>query len=514
MTRTQRLNIPLNRVEGDLEIQVEVRDGIVVDAWSAGTMYRGFENILVGRAALDGLVITPRICGICTTAHLSAAAYALDQIAGVGVPDHGRRIRNITQMVEQIQSDARHSFLLFAPDFVNPAYSSQPLFNEAVARYTPFQGSVAKQTIYETKRILEVVAILGGQWPHSSFMAPGGIISRPGADDLMQCLTLLSGYQRWYEESVLGCTLERWNAVRSLADLEIWLDENDSQRNSQVGFFLRFGRAIGLDWVGKGCGRFLSFGSLDLPEDTAIQPLSGQGSQLAPAGFANGVQVQPFDQQHISEHTAYSWFEGEPGGLHPFEGRTRPYASGREGSRYTWAKAPRYRGQPAEVGPLAEMIVSKHPLFVDILRRQGPNVLNRQLARLVRPTTLLPAMKTWMREALTQTGIYYNDPGPIEQGEGFGLVGASRGALGHWVKIDEGLITHYQIITPTAWNGSPRDTDGVRGPWEEALVGVRVRDPENPVEIGHIIRSFDACLVCTVHHVETGVSRKPFILTV
>ena len=514
MTRTQILNIPLNRVEGDLEIRVEVRGGVVTDAWSTGTMYRGFENILVGRAALDGLVITPRICGICTTAHLSAAARALDQISGANVPDNGHRMRNIAQMVEQIQSDVRHAFLLFAPDFANPAYASHPLFSEAVARYTPFQGSLARQTIQETKRVLEIVAILGGQWPHSSFMAPGGVISRPGIDGLLQCLTLLSSYRRWYEESVLGCSLEKWNAVRSLADLEIWLEENQSQRNSQVGFLLRFGRVIGLDRVGIGSKNFLSFGALDMPANTAVQPLSGQGNLFVPAGFARGVQVEPFDQQLITEHTAYSWFEGQEGGLHPFEGATRPYASGREGKRYTWAKAPRYHEQPAEVGPLAEMVMSRNPLFVDLLRRQGPSVLTRQLARLVRPTTLLPAMHTWLREILAEPGMYYNDPGPIEQGEGFGLVGASRGALGHWVKISDGQITHYQIITPTAWNGSPRDSDGVRGPWEEALLGLPIRDLDNPVEIGHIIRSFDACLVCTVHQVEPGRRNNSFILSI
>ena len=92
----------------------------------------------------------------------------------------------------------------------------------------------------------------------------------------------------------------------------------------------------------------------------------------------------------------------------------------------------------------------------------------------------------------------------IVDGEGCGLLQAARGALGHWVKIAGGVIEHYQIITPTAWNGSPRDSNDRRGPWEEALIGTRVRDVENPVELGHVVRSFDPCLVCTVHQVRRG----------
>ncbi len=511
MAQNKVIKVPLNRVEGDLEVRVEVKDGIVVDAWSAGMMYRGFENILVGRAPLDSLVITPRICGICTTAHLSAAAVALDRLAAAEVPDDARRLRNIAQMVEYIQSDVRHAFLLFAPDFANPAYQKQPLFEEAVARYTPFQGRLSREAIQVSKKALEIIAILGGQWPHSSFMMPGGVVSRPGPSELLQCAAQLAAYRRWYEEQVLGCSLERWAEVQSAADLEAWLEQDAAHFNSEMGFFLRFGRAIGLDQPVSGTNHFISYGNLEMPAQTAVRPLGADAAQFLPAGFASGPQVEAFDQQHVVEHSAYSWFEGEEGGLHPFNGSTRPYASGQEGKRYSWSKAPRYRGQPAETGPLAEMIVSGQPLFVDLLRQRGATILLRQLARLARPARMLPAMETWLNEmaaSASKPGAYYIKPRPIESGEAFGLVEASRGALGHWVKVKEGEITHYQIITPTAWNGSPRDVDGRRGPWEEALIGTPVRDPENPVEIGHVIRSFDACLVCTVHTLDARQGRR------
>jgi hydrogenase large subunit len=164
-----------------LELRVELEDGLVSEAWSSGTMYRGFERILVGRGALDGLVISPRVCDLCTTSHLTAASRALDMIAGVTPPPDAVRIRNVALLAEHIQSDVRHAFLMYTVDFVNPAHREQPLFAEAVRRYTPFAGETVVETIRETKHVLELISLRGGQWPHSSFMVPGGIVSKPTA---------------------------------------------------------------------------------------------------------------------------------------------------------------------------------------------------------------------------------------------------------------------------------------------------------------------------------------------
>lgn len=502
MSRRETINVPLNRVEGDLEVRVEFDDGVVADAWSSGIMYRGFENILVGRGALDGLVITPRICGICSTAHLTAASRALDMISGAEPPPDAVRVRNVALMAEHVQSDVRHGFLMFSVDFANPAYQGRPLYEEAVRRYEPFKGETVIEVIRETKSVIEIIAILGGQWPHSSYMVPGGITSIPSASDLLQCRHLLTRYRRWYEQRILGCTIERWSAVRSAADLDKWLEEDDSHHGGDLGFYVRFAREAGLDRMGGGHGNFISYGSLDLPDGTAVRA-PRHGSRLVPAGFAQNGGVREFDPANVAEHVAHSWFEDYDGGKHPADGETKPYASGREGRKYSWAKAPRYEGLPAETGPLAEMVVAGHPLVVDLVGRDGPSVFVRELARLVRPAELIPAMDVWLSET-TGGGTFYASPGEVVAGQGFGLAHASRGALGHWVKIEDGKIAHYQVITPTAWNASPRDSVAVRGPWEEALVGVNVADPSNPIEVGHVVRSFDACLVCTVHTVRRG----------
>lgn len=490
---------PLNRVEGDLKLGIEIKDNTVIDARSSGTMYRGFENILAGRGLLDGLVITPRICGICSTSHLKAAARALDMVCGVRVPDNGKRIRNITAMIEHIQNDVRQPPLLFMCDFVNPAYKNSPLYAEAVRRYLPLKGASALESIRESKKILEIIAILGGQWPHSSFMIPGGVVSVPVGHDIIQCRHLIEGFRKWYEKRFLGCGLERFLEIGSESDLEAWLDESDAHRNGEVGFFIRFSKLSGLDKIGKGHGNFLSYGGFDLPETTEAKGIAGD-TRFVPSGFAENIGISPFDQEKISESVSCSWYrDNEGGGRHPFQGATEPYATGSEGQKYSWAKAPRYDGKPAETGPLAEAVIAKNPLFTDLVKRNGPSAFVRELARMARPAAMIPAVDTWLAEVSRDKRHFFNQYNQVDEGSGFGLIEAPRGALGHWITVRESAIRSYQIIPPSTWNASPKDGNGVRGPWEEAVVGTEIADPDNPVEIHHIIRSFDPCLVCTVH---------------
>lgn len=506
MAQKVTLEMPLNRVEGDLEIKVELTDGVVTDAWSIGTLFRGFERILVGRGAMDSLVIAPRICGLCSTAHLKAAVKALDMICGAKVSDNAKRVRNLALMTENVQSDLRQSVLMYMVDFCNEQYSRHTLYEEAVQRYAPLKGVSAAHVIRETKKLVEIIAILGGQWPHSSFMIPGGVASPPGVQDLSQCRYLLTSFRQWYERQVLGCSIDRWLEVKSIADLDAWLYECETHRGSDLGFFVRFAREAGLHKIGKGTEKFLSYGGMDMPRETSVKAI---GSNYVPAGFATGSgPVKSFHHEEIAEHVAHSWFVDYEGGKHPFVGETRPYATGYEGEKYSWAKAPRYAGHQVETGPLAEWMILGDPLIREIVKVEGASAYVRELSRLLRPVLLLPAMETWINEAIHTKEPFYAPPPPLNNGSGHGLLEATRGALGHWVKVENGKITNYQVITPTAWNGSPRDSEGYRGPWEEALIGTRVQDADNPVEIGHVVRSFDPCLVCTVHMIRKGKPDK------
>jgi Ni,Fe-hydrogenase I large subunit len=496
--------IPLNRVEGDLEIHLQIDDGRVTEAHSVGTMYRGFENLLIGRAPLDSLVVTPRICGICSTAHLLAAASALDMAYHAVVPGNAWRIRNATLMVEQLQNDIRQSYLLFMPDLAHPAYAQNPLFDEAVQRYEPLKGQTALQAISETKKILEIIAILGGQWPHSSFMVPGGVVCVTSGNDINQCRSLLAKFRRWYEKRILGCSIERWQTVRAKKDLDVWLEERDDHWESDLGFFIRFARSAGLDKIGKGCGNFISFGSLKIPEGSKVASLV-PGDTFFPAGFFRGRTADPFDQEKITEDITASFLTGlsdYKAPRHPFDGFTVAVGPEHASGKYSWAKAPRYDGFPAETGPLAELLVASQPLVSDLYTREGPNVFLRQLARIIRPALIIPALDSWLSEIAVSGENFFQNFRPVETGMGYGLTEAHRGALGHWMKIEDDKIAHYQIISPTTWNASPRDAAGRRGPWEEALVGTPIQENDDMVAVGHVVRSFDPCLVCTVHAID------------
>lgn len=509
MSETFRV-FPLNRVEGDLEIKIAIKDGHITDSWSSGVMFRGFERMLLGRSPLDSLVITPRICGICSMTHLTAAVKALDAMCGVSLPDNAVRARNIALLAEHIQSDVRQSTLMYMVDFTNPAYVSSPLYEEAVRRYAPLAGESCAETIRQTKKLIEIIAILGGQWPHTSFMVPGGVVSTPSLHDILECEHIAKTFREWYERRIIGCSIERWKNIENPAQLEQWLDESDSTRNSEVGFLIRFGREIGLDKIGKGTGAFISYGAFDLPSDTAVKS-TGDQRRLIPSGVFGNDGASPLDTSRIAESVEYSWYEDSNSNVapHPFAGVTEPHASGNEGKKYSWAKAPRYNGIAAETGPLAERVIAGDPLFRAMIADSGANALTRQLARLTRPVLLLDALQTWIGELMANSGApFYRKVAEIHEGQGEGLIEAARGALGHWVKINNGVISSYQIITPTGWNGSPRAGNGARGPWEEALVGTPLKDENNPVEAGHVVRSFDPCLVCAVHTV--GKNRRTF----
>jgi hydrogenase large subunit len=504
MSRKIRLN--LNRVEGDLEIEVAVENGRIVDAWSIGTLYRGFEQIMVGRAPMDALAITPRICGICGTAHLMAAAQALEQAFAIPVPANATRVRNLCLMAEEVQSDSRQTFLMFCIDLCNPAYAALPGYAEVLAAFEEMKGSIYRQTIQHSKRLLEIVALFGGQWPHSSYMVPGGVTSLHSARHIADAESIIESYIDWYQQAILGGKLEDWLMLQSAEDFEAWID-HPSRQGAAITLFTRFCRSAGIGGVGKGIDLFLSQGAHVDP--AAWAPPFVQRNCLRAAGLYDGSsgQTSPYDQALVSEDVSHSWFhDRQETPRHPFDGETIPkYQPG--GSRYSWAKAPRYDGKAVQTGALAQLLVAGDPLTRTMHRQHGGGAWLRQFVRFHRPaSTLMMLRKTLADLADPATaGAPYCIPTKLgSDGQGFGLVEAARGSLGHWVKIKDGRIAKYQIITPTAWSASPRDRSGQRGHYEESLIGLPIEDEEDPQAVGHVIRSNDPCLVCTVHFVHSG----------
>lgn len=489
------LELDLNRVEGDLSFQVEVEEQRVVAARCIGTMYRGFEQLMIGRAPRDALVITPRICGICSTAHLYAAALALEDAWNITPPPHAIHVRNASLMAETIQSDLRQTFLFFAPDFCHARYAASPVRTAVVEAFAPFQGWAYRETLRYSRRIIEIVALLAGQWPHSSHIAPGGVTAGANIRRIIDCQSLVAEMTRWVEQRLLGGNLDDWLALADGEALEEWLAARPA---TALALLAQAAHEADLHRMGCGSSTMLAFGAFPLAE-----PAAGRSHLLVPGVWRDGAAV-PLEPEQIHEHVRHSWFRPYPGGKHPFEGETIPdYQPASD--RYSWAKAPRYAGDVVQTGPLADLLMDGDPLIVDPYRRERDSAWLRQLARVRRMTRLLDLL----RQTLDQLAGRLNEPHqvPVRQepdGRGAGLLTATRGALGHWISLRDGVFDRYQVITPTSWNASPRDSEGVPGHWEQSLIGVPLIDPDDPLEIGHVIRSHDPCLVCTVHFLDAG----------
>jgi Ni,Fe-hydrogenase I large subunit len=238
--------------------------------------------------------------------------------------------------------------------------------------------------------------------------------------------------------------------------------------------------------------------------------------------YANG-QFSEFDQALVSEDVTHSFYQGSRP-LHPWEGETLPIdpEAGRKQGKYSWAKSPRYDvpgvGRvPLEAGPLARRVAAAapgagahqddDPLFLDMLNKLGPSVFVRQMARMHEA----PKYFTWVMDWLSKLELresFYCKPVEPMSGKGFGSTEAARGSLSDWIVLEDGKIENYQVVTPTAWNIGPRDSLEVLGPIEQALVGSPIVDQEDPVELGHVARSFDSCLVCTVHAYDGKTGRE------
>ena len=265
-----------------------------------------------------------------------------------------------------------------------------------------------------------------------------------------------------------------------------WRAGTPPTRRGDLRFFLTLADDLQLATLGRGPGLALSYGAYRQP--TARCPGRRRGNE---ATHACGV-----DLDAIREDATHAWLAGDTP-LHPREGHTEPRIDKPGG--YTWNKAPRLAGRVVETGAIARQLASGHPLIRDAVVSQGTNVRNRVLARLLEVARVLPMMEAWLAALAPREAFFQPDHLPAD-GEGVGLTEAARGALGHWLRVQRGRIANYQIVAPTSWNFSPRDAAGTPGALEAALVGAPVLQGEDtPVAVQHVVRSFDPCMVCTVH---------------
>ena len=510
----QRIVIdPITRIEGHLKIEVEPKDGKVKDAWVIGEMFRGWENILVGRNPVDAQHLTQRICGVCPAGHAQASTVCLDNAFGILPPKNGRLIRNMILGANYLQSNILHFYHLTALDYVDITAIAQykggdkdlqklrdwvlagldqakagepvalgPFLPRWVGDYYVKDTEINialiahyLQGLAARRKAHEMLTIFGGRMPHEIAIAPGGIAQGPTVDKII-------------------------NYKMRLAELIDFIDNVYAPDIMAVAKLFPAETKLGASY-----GNYMSYGVFEETEDGK--------KRYFPAGLVKDWKLMEFDPAKITEQVRYGRYSSKTN-LPPFEGETVPDPEKKDA--YTWLKAPRYDGQPMEVGPVARMIVAylnNHPQVKPEMDKAfaalgvGLPVMNsavgRHLARAVESKVLAHRLMEYA--SALEPGKPFHTPFQIpKEGKGMGLTEATRGALGHWIAIKDGKIARYHAVVPTTWNASPRDDKGKLGPIEQALIGTPISNPKTPMEAARVVRSFDPCLACAVHVIEAG----------
>lgn len=476
---------PFNRVEGDLEVTLDLADDHVKAARVNSTLYRGFERILRGKSPADALIYTPRICGICSVSQSMAAAFALAQLQGLTPPENGRLANNIIHAIENIADHLSHFYLFFMPDFAREIYSDAPWYEEAARRFKAMKGTAAADMLPARAELMHMMGILAGKWPHTLSIRPGGSTRAVVTHEIARMQGIMRAFRVFLERFLFGDPLERIVALQSDDALRAWAEERPAI-TSDFRHFLMIADHLALQQLGRATDRFMSYGAYE----TTDGYLFGRGL------YEDGIH-KPLITMQITEDVSHSRYHDTGVPRNPLSGATEPDADAQNG--YSWCKAPRLDGRVLEVGALARQVINRNPLFEDLVGQTGGNVRTRVIARVIEIAHVVMAVEGWLK-ALRPDEVFCAHAPIVTDGVGVGLTEAARGSLGHWVAVERGEIVNYQIIAPTTWNFSPRDSSGTPGALEQALEQAPVLKGEtDPVSVQHIVRSFDPCLVCTVH---------------
>ena len=514
----QRIVIdPITRIEGHLKIEVEVENGIVKDAWSAGTMARGWEILLHDRDPRDAPYVTSRVCGVCEGVHAIASSQALDHAFNIDIPEAGRIMRNLFCGGLYMHDHFIHFYVLSALDYLDimavAGYNGSDagllaIKDKIVAlvqkgdtspftpRYEPDEYSVNDPEIVTTLvshyiKAIEMKAksqkmlnFICGVQPHPNAITYGGCTATPTAEEL-------------YEFR------------------QLWQEQVDFVNDVYLPDVIAVGTGplLPLATMGLGDtgGNYLCYPMF--PQNNASNPAEisfGGSNPLVKGGAIIGGALnpaQPVDYNLITEAVAHSWYDYPAGvnALHPGEGITE-YNVHKDGA-YSFVKAPRYNSNAMEVGPLARGLVNRYPQLMDLVNAGAkPGAVARHFCRAVESKLVGEAGLAWIDrliELATAGRIVGMKDEPVSRSaSGMGVWDAPRGALGHWVSIKDHRIDNYQLVVPSTWNASPRDDKGVRGPYEQSLIGAPVPDVDNPINVVRIVRSFDPCLACAIHLID------------
>lgn len=447
---------PITRISGYLEIQVKIEESKIIDATNSGQLFRGFEKMLKGRSPFDAIYFTERVCGICSVAHATASTLALENALNIKPPENEKMIRDFMHGCDIIQNHIRHFYQFTLPDFVRGARLEPGLIPDGSDYRLPEEvdNEISKHYIESldySRLSHEMLAILGGKAPHIHGIFVGGVTVNMDADKWIRLVSSLAFIKDFVENKLIP---------DAYIISEYYSDYFEN---------------------GAGYKNLLSYGLFDsyLEKDLFY---------VSPKTMINGV-IAELDSEKITENVYRSWYAAENDDRRPTE-QTLDEDPDKENA-YSWIKAARYEGNPMEVGPLARMWLSGN-------YNNGISTMDRILARVLELRKIIEIM-----EGLSERiQMIPNTQGRYEFTKdvtGKGLTDTTRGALGDWVSVKDKVIQNYEIITPSAWNLSPADSRGNKGPVEQALMGTTIKDTKNPMEIGRIARSFDPCVSCGTH---------------
>jgi len=474
---------PVTRVEGHLSLELDVgSSGKVRAAFASGTMFRGFEAIMQGRDPRDAIHLTQRICGVCPVPHARTAVEAVEQAFGVEIGRDAVLLRNLVQGAGHISDHILHFYHLALLDYVRgpglppyaPASTADQRFSEAEAQQL---GQHYLQAFEARRLAQEMGAIFAGKLPHVMTYAPGGVTQAPDAVNVAAFRALLDRLITFVEGVYVPDAMRLAEVYPDYFEIGAGppnllsfggFPDGRGKRLFEPGKYLAHGRDFGWgDRRGDG-----PHGPEHRDHHHHLRPLTSQ------------------DLAGIREGVSHSYYGGHAHGGHHDHDASRPNLD--KPGAYSWVKAPRLDDQVFQVGALARMLVSG-------AYRGGRSVMDRLLANAHESAMVAAAMRTWLADLALDGSGYRHVASMPASGRALAVSEAPRGALAHWLEYADGKVTQYRIITPTSWNASPRDDQERPGALEQALEGVEIADPAQPIEAYRVIHSFDPCLGCAVH---------------
>ncbi|MGM0399626.1 MAG: nickel-dependent hydrogenase large subunit [Halobacteriota archaeon] len=484
---------PTTRIEGHHSTTLEVEDGVVTNAKSHMDMFRGIEIITLGRPPSDAPQITQMTCGVCFTCHRQTSILAIEDAAkraGVfdGVPENARILRDVMEGLFFIWNHAVHLFALAGPDYSDAVADTgfDRLNPAAVAGGEGGEGY--KRALEVQRTVLQAFSEFGGRAPHPLTYAPGGTAVQPDLETIEQVRSKIKAVNQW-----LGPTDAVPEVIENVQDGQV--ESDYAQGLHDIVSLLVAAKQEGADEVGVGPDRYYANG--------VFYGTDADSLALPRGVYADGELRHPSKDDivdSVTEDVEYSWYTDDSGGQ-PWDEKP-PEPDPDKSGAYSWGKAPRYNGRSMEVGPLARLVAADADPF-DLRETLGggataSNTLNRLIARAQETLVVRDLLTDWI-DALDPNGVYNAGWDDDFTGEGVGLWEASRGAVSHWVRVEDGQVENYQIVTPTLWNLGPRSADGTPSIFEESAEGMAVQSVSNPIDVMRTIRSFDPCLACSVH---------------